>query len=306
MTARATITADQRNKENSIRFSLVADSLMLVMFLVIGVAGGSLTLIAEAIRGAFIFSLEAFSLLVMRRVHRESLFDMDFGTGKVEQIANLVIAFGMLIGALWVFYGVIGIIAGEKPLGSPLGLMLAAVIAAVNTYINVVAWDTMRRAARGGKSIIMQAQLRSRHVRVFSSLFIQVTMTVAAVSSDSVVAIWAEAIGSSFVACFILATVIDMFRAGLPDLLDRSVEEEAQFGINRALAKHFSDYDSLGQVRSRRSGHTVFIEIVLGFDPTLSMAEVNRRTVEIKGSMEAEIDNADVSILATATGPVAP
>jgi divalent metal cation (Fe/Co/Zn/Cd) transporter len=242
----------------------------------------------------------------MRRVHRDSLFDMEFGTGKVEQIANLAIAIGMLIGALWVFYGVIGIVAGEKQLGSPLGLMLAAVTASINTYVNIVAWDTIRRAARGGKSIIMQAQLRSRRVRVFSSLFIQATMTGAAVSTDSVVAIWAEAIGSAFVAFFILASVVDMFRAGLPDLLDRSVEEEAQIAINRALAKHFNDYDCLGQVLTRRSGHTVFVEIMLGFNADLSMADVHRRIIDIKNSMMAEIDNADVSILATAINPIAP
>ncbi|MEX0809672.1 MAG: cation transporter [Dongiaceae bacterium] len=298
MAARA-ITADQRNKESSIRFALTADSIILALIFVVGITGGSLTLIAESIRGVFILSLEAFSFLVMRRVHRESLLDMDFGTGKVEQFANLAIAIGLLIGALWVFYGVIGIIVGEKPLGSPLGLTLAAIMASINTYINVVAWDSVRRAARGGKSTIMQAQLRSRHVRVFSSLFIQVTMTVAAVSTDSVVAIWAEAIGSAFVACFILASVIDMFRAGLPDLLDRSVEESAQIAINRALAKHFDDYESLGRVRSRRSGHKTFIEVALGFDETLTMAEVGRRIVAIRNSMQTEIENAEVAILAS-------
>jgi cation diffusion facilitator family transporter len=299
MAARATISLGQRQQERSILGALLADIVLLSSIFVFAIVGGSLTLLAEAIRGIFILSIEIFSYIVMRRVHRETLIGLDFGTGKIEQITNLAIAAGMLIGAIWIFYGIAGIVSGERPLGTPLGLTLAAIVAAVNTYINIVAWDVMRRAARAAKSIIMQAQLRARYVRVFSSLFVQVTMTIAAVSSDQVVAIWAEAIGSAFVACFILANGYDMMRMGLPDILDRSVEEEVQIAINRALAGHFDDYDSLGRVRTRRSGHKVFVEIELGFDSALTMAEVSRRIALLKDSLNAEIDNADVSILAS-------
>lgn len=301
MAARAQLAPDQLAKERSIRFAIFADCTMLVSFTLIGIIGGSLTLVAESIRGFLIITTEAFSFLVMRRVHRDSLLDLDFGTGKIEQIANLVISAGMVFGATWVFWGVFGILAGDKQIGSPLGLTVAAMIAAVNTYINVVAWDGMRRAARAGKSIIMQAQLRSRFVRVFSSLFVQTTMTIAAVSSDATIAIWAEAIGSAFVACFIVSNAFDMARAGLPDLLDRSVEEEVQLVINRALASHFDDYALLHRVRTRRSGSSVFVELVLAYDGAMPMAEVARRTAAMKQTLHTDIDGADITIEATSS-----
>ena len=295
-----TLTPEQHVKERSIVFALSADTAMLASIMLAGSLGGSLTLIAESIRGALILSIECFSYIVMRRVHRDSLFNLDFGTGKVEQIANLAIAAGMMIGALWVFWGVFEILAGAKNIGSPLGLTVAAMVAAVNTYVNVLAWDTIRRAARTGKSIIMQAQLRSRYVRVFSSLFVQVTMTIAAVSSDGVVSVWAEAIGSAFVACFILSNALDMARAGLPDILDRSVEEEVQVAINRALAQHFEQFALLGRVRTRRSGSTVFIELGLAYDPSLPIGEVARRVASLKNALLDGIDGSDVTIEATA------
>jgi divalent metal cation (Fe/Co/Zn/Cd) transporter len=297
MKRKSDLTGEQRAREGSILFALVADSVILAAIFATGILGGSLTLVAESIRGSLILSIEFFSYAVMRRVHRESLFDMEFGSGKLEQIANLAIAGGMLIGGLWVLYGVFEIVVGHKELGSPLGLTFAAIVAAINTALNIVSWDVVRRAAKAGKSIIMQAQLRSRYVRVFSSIFIQTTMTIAAVSTDAVVATWAEAIGSAFVACFILSNGIDMFRSGLPDILDRSAEEELQIAINRALARHFHEYDMLGRVRTRRSGHTVFIEIALGYNATLTMDEVGRRIDALKSSLGAEIDSADITIV---------
>ncbi|MEX2296153.1 MAG: cation diffusion facilitator family transporter [Dongiaceae bacterium] len=299
MAPRGSITLDQRRKENSIFYSLIADMGILTIFFIVGIVGGSLTIIAEMIRGTLMNAIEGFSLLVMRRVHRETLFTLEFGPGKLERVANVGIAISMVIGALWVFINAILMILGDRELASPLGLALAAVCAAINLFINLLAWDAVRRAAQTGKSVIMQAQLKSREVKLLSSVFILAALTVATLTPDPVIVTWAEVIGSTIVAGVILFNAIDLFRAGLPDLLDRSVDESAQIAINRALAKHFDDYESLGRVRSRRSGHRTFIEVALGFDETLTMTEVGRRIVAIGNSMQTEIENADVSILAS-------
>jgi Predicted Co/Zn/Cd cation transporters len=87
-----------------------------------------------------------------------TLRDLEYGTGKLEQIANLVIGLGMLGGSFWIFYKAVGIIAGSEELGTPFGLALAAIVGAVNLAINVVAWDGMRRAAEAESSLVMLAQ----------------------------------------------------------------------------------------------------------------------------------------------------
>ncbi len=169
---------------------------------------------------------------------------------------------------MWIAFGVLDIIAGERPLGTPFGLTLAAMLGAINTWVNIIAWDAMRRAARLGGSVIMQAQFRARTVKLCSSAFVQATMTVAAVSQNDVIVAWADAIGSGFVAIFIVISAIDMMRSGLPDLLDRTAEESLQIAVNRALARHFKNYDTIDRVRSRRAGDKVFIEIALRVDGT--------------------------------------
>ena len=58
-------------------------------------------------------------------------------------------------------------------------------------------------------------------------------------------------------------------------------------------------YQRLDRIRSRRSGRVVFVEIVLSFEPGLTIAEVNRRIAALKHSMAQEIEHADISILTT-------
>jgi divalent metal cation (Fe/Co/Zn/Cd) transporter len=113
------ITPEQQAEERSLRFALVADGLILALLVVVGVVGGSLTITAEAIRGILMALIELFAFLVMRRIHRGVLADLEFGTGKLEQIANLAIGFGMLGGSVWIVSKVFAIIAGERALGTP-------------------------------------------------------------------------------------------------------------------------------------------------------------------------------------------
>jgi ferrous-iron efflux pump FieF len=297
MSRHARLTADQHAKERSILFAIVADAVIIAAMIQIGLFGGSFTIIAEAVRASLMLAIEIFSLIVMRRIHRGVLKGFEFGPGKLEQLASLLIAGGMIGGAVWIVLGVLAIIAGEKALGTPFGLALAAMLGALNTWVNIVAWDVMRRAAQTGGSVIMRAQLRSRTVKLFSSLFVQATMTVAAVSLNDVIVAWADAIGSAFVAGFIVINAIEMMRSGLPDLLDRAVEEEIQIAVNRALARHFKEYERLERVRSRRAGEQVFIEIALGFDGALALGEADRRVEALKATLKAEVPQADISVM---------
>ena len=254
MSRTAAITADQHAKERSIFWASLADFWILVAMVQVGLLGGSFTMLAEALRGTLMLAIEIFSFIVMRRIHRGVLSGFEFGPGKLEQVASLSIAVGMFGGAVWIAIGVLDIIAGERPLGTPFGLALAAMLGAFNTWVNIVAWDAMRRAARSGGSVIMYAQFRARTVKLFSSLFVQATMTVAAISQNDVIVAWADAIGSSVVALVIVINAIQMMRSGLPDLLDRTLEEGIQVALNRALARHFRDYAHIERVRSRRAG----------------------------------------------------
>ena len=101
-----------------------------------------------------------------------------------------------------------------------------------------------------------------------------------------------------------------LLRLGRPDLL-QAAQAQCQLSrllagrlvratIDRALARHAGDYGQVERVRSRRSGRVVFIELALRFDPSLSIAEVNRRIDAMKQSLGREIEHADISVLALA------
>ena len=295
------ITDQQQARERAIQFALAMDILLMAAYAIPAIIAGSVTMLAELVRGLLMTAIEVFALVVMRRIHRGRMTVLEFGSHKLEQLVNLLIAGGMLAGAAWILLDVVKLVSGVDDPGSPAGFAFAAIASGVNFYINVLALDGMRRAARGGGSLIMAGQLKARLVKVVSSAFVQLTLTIAALSTDAAIIVGCDAVGALFVCGFIIHSAIGMLRAGLPDLIDQSVAEEFQAAINRMLAKHFDLYDRLDQVRTRRSGETVYAEVALAFEPTLTMGEVNARIEAMKASLREEIGEADISILAAAS-----
>ncbi len=87
--------------------------------------------------------------------------------------------------------------------------------------------------------------------------------------------------------------------SSLPDLVDKTLEEEYQIVILRDLAEQFEEYTAFHGVRSRRSGSHIYIEILLGFDPERRMGDVQESIDSLKLSIEKKIPGSIVSIVPT-------
>jgi divalent metal cation (Fe/Co/Zn/Cd) transporter len=291
------VTPAQRAREVAIAQGLAMDMIILTALVVVGALGGSLTIIAESIRGALMNACEGLALVVMRRVHRGKLSGLDYGSGKLEQAANLVIGGGLTAGSVWILVGVIELLTGAAPLGAPLGLALAAIVGGINCYINFLAWDGVRRAARGSVSLIMEGQLRARSVKLASSLMVQTTMTIAALSTDHLVVAIADAAGSLLVCVVMGNSAVRMIAGAVPDLIDRAAAPGVRATVERAVTEQLGALAPLTRLRSRRSGGTVFVELTLACAPALSLPELERRLAALRHSLRAELPQADIAIL---------
>jgi divalent metal cation (Fe/Co/Zn/Cd) transporter len=292
--------AVERARENAVALGTGCDLVLLAAYLTLGVLGGSLTILAEAIRGGLMLLVESYALVVLHRVHRGFVPVAEFGAGKLEVACNLLIAVAKVGAAAWIARnGLALILAGHSDV-SPLGMALAASLGAVGLLANLIAFQVVRDATALGRSAIMNSQLIARRVKLRCSAAVLVTLTVAASAAEPVVAAWADAAGALIAAGLILVAAIRTIRVCLPDLLDRAVDAPTRAAVERGLARHGDAFAGLARLRARRSGTTVFVELALRFDPWLTVAEVDRRAALLAASIAAEVPGADVTILPVA------
>ena len=250
-----TLTAEQRAREAALILAASLDCGLVVLLLLGGIAGESLTCLAEGIRGGLMTLIDLVALFVIRKIHRGALAGFDYGTGKIEQLCSIGIAVGLGAGALLVGYDAIEMAMAGHSDATPLGLSLAAVVGALNLLVNFISWDAVRQATAGRPSAIMSAQLSARTTKLVASLLVQVTMTVAALGKDPVVVAIADATGALMVCLVMAHAAIRLMLEAVPDLLDRSIGDVAQPALERALAVlpasfRFSGFRSRGTPRA--------------------------------------------------------
>ncbi len=296
MAVHRSLSEAEQQRERALFYTLFADISILAVIAVVAFASGSLTMQAELVRIVLMVGLEVFSFVAMWRIHRGRFTDFEFGHGKIEQLANLGIAVGLLGGGGLILTGSIDALTGDPQVLSPLGLALGASVAAVNTAENFLAWWAMRKAAEVERSTILESQMRARWVKLVSSGVVQLALTIAAITYDTMVAHWLDGLGAIFVACFMILTAIDMLREGLPDILDKGLDEAAHLAILRALAANDESYATFHGVRTRRAGGHMFVEVDLGYPQELSLSEIDRRRQALEASFHQELGDCDITV----------
>ena len=138
----------------------------------------------------------------------------EYGVGKLEQFVWLIVGLSLVIGALWVASRVVTTVLSSAPPASPLALTLSALVNAINLAVSFLGWYAMRVAARDEPFGVIGAQLRAKLTMLLSSLYLQVTLTVAALAKDDAIALTLDAFGATFVVALMLYKRLADDRAG--------------------------------------------------------------------------------------------
>ncbi len=112
-------TKEERAKEVSLIYAFVADTGMVALLIVTAITTGSLTMLGESVRGAFLLSIQFYSIWMLHAVHRDRLTRYEYGVGKIEQFVWVVVGIGLWFGCFWVAQTIVEtILSAERPMSS--------------------------------------------------------------------------------------------------------------------------------------------------------------------------------------------
>ncbi|MDD1687392.1 cation transporter, partial [Methanoregula sp.] len=158
-------------------------------------------------------------------------------------------------------------------------------------------WHTYQNRSKEDPSPIMESQWRLRRAKTFSNLLLLFALSLSVLCIQYDWAHYIDPIVSFIIIGFLLFAGYREFSSSLPDLFDKTLDEELQIVILHELASSFDKYNEFNGVRSRRSGSRIYIEIFLGFDPEQKMGDVQDFAGSLKHSLEAKIAGSVVSVV---------
>ena len=276
--------------------SLVIDFVLWIPDIIAAVLSGSIVLFADAVKCANEIIATFFAYLVIRRMAKGGAGMYDYGMGKLETITSVVTGGVMFLSLVIVFLVALYRVAFPEELvhdGVYLGIVLMVIGVSMNSWL----WMKNYRFNQREPSPIMDSQWRLFRAKAFADFSVLVALIASMELSAFSWSLYIDPLASFVIAGFLLFSGYRVITSSLPDLLDKTLDEELQMVIVRHLAAFFNDYTALHGVRSRRSGSNVYIEIFLEFDGEKKMCEVQEIINRIKYSLEAHIPKSSVSVV---------
>ena len=259
------------------------------------VAAHSAVILADFCKTLLEFMAVVLAWLTLRRIRRGSHHQFNYGVGKLENLSSLFVGLLMFL--------CLGVILSNAVLellhpahisgvGIWVSLAAQAIYAVVNARLAVQSW----RLARAENSPLQAAQAGLFFTKAIGNGFILLSLGLSKLLAAHAWSLYIDPVGSLVIAASILFAALGIFKNSTLDLLDRTLEEKHQIAILRSLANHFDRYAELRDIRSRRAGRQVFVEIVLGFAPEHTAAETEAAARELKAELEHEIPGSRVTI----------
>jgi cation diffusion facilitator family transporter len=285
-------------KEKAILTSLVVDFILWIPDVAAAILSGSIVLFADAVKCANEILATFFAWLTIRKMSRGGTGTYDYGMGKFETVTSIITGAVMLVSLVLVLsVAIYRLILPEHLVreGAYLGIILMVIGVSMNSWL----WRKNYRLCLKDPSPIMDSQWRLFRTKAISDFAVLISLVASLAFSQYAWSLYIDPCASFFIVGVLLLSGYRVIVSSLPDLLDKTLDEELQLVIVQHLAAFFDEYSALHGVRSRRSGSNVYIEIFLEFDAEKPMGEVQATINRIKISLEKNIPKCSVSIIPT-------
>jgi len=258
----------------------IANTLLVGIKFAAGILGHSAAMVADATHSLSDFITDLLVLAFVRISAKPQDDNHEYGHGKYETIASFIIALGLLAIAVSIIVsGALQFsrwLRGEQ-LPAPDRLALWAALLSI-----VVKEALYQYTALWGRRLDSQALTANAwHHRsdALSSIGAAVGIGGAILLGDRWTVL--DPLASIVVGAMLLKVTVDMLRESIGDLTERALPKETEQEIERIILS-VPDVCDLHQLRTRRLGNRIAIEMHVRMDGSMPLCEAHRRATLIE------------------------
>jgi len=280
--------------------SMLASLGLTVMKVAVGIASGSIAVLAEAAHSGLDFAAAAMTLWAVRISDKPSDANHPYGHYRMENLSALGETLLLLITCVWILYEAI-----KRLMGEPIHLSNPIIAVAVLAISMGVDWSRSRSLAKAAKEHDSQA-LEADALHFSTDILSSATalLGVALVWATPRLGVpWlsrADAVAAILIA---IVTVGLSWRLGLRTVraLTDEVSPELRKQLETAVRAVPEVHEPL-RIRARISGNRTFVDVVAHVRADLSVSESHAVADRIEEAVHASVKNADVMVHLEPTG----
>lgn len=291
----ATLETQVREKKLVAASSVAAAVFLTSIKTVVGIATGSLGILAEAAHSGLDLIAALITLFAVRLSDRPADQSHLYGHGKVENLSALVETFLLLITCVWIIYEALNRLFFHAVHVDP--SVWAFLIMGMSIVIDFTRSRALARVAKKYSSQALEADALHFSTDIWSSSVVIIGLALVwmgELTGQTATLARADAIAALLVALIVIYVSIRLGRRTIDALLDRAPEGLAE-KIGNAASKAQSVV-GVTRTRVRQVGSQVFVDLRVAVPRHLSFEESHAVTREVQQAVRTIEPNADVTV----------
>jgi len=249
-------------------------TLLVFVKLAIGIASGSVAVLASAIDSLLDMAVSLFNFFAIKKSEEEPNESYHYGKGKIQAIAGVIEGTVITISGLYIIY-----VAIEKlRMGKETTLLLPSILAMAISI--VVTWFLVRyllSVAEKTGNIVIKADALHYRTDLWSNAAVLLALGLVSLTGfDSIDAIFGMGIG-----LYIIYSAYEIIVEGIEILLDKALDGRIVAKIGEIISTH-PEVTSYHWLRTRTDGTTNFVEFHMVLRPNMLLLEAHRIADEVE------------------------
>ena len=262
---------------------------------ILAVWSGSLMLALDALESLSNSTQSFLSFSLSKKLRSDDRFKYDYGMGKIEAFGAFASAMLLFIGLAVVFtVSVLSFINPSKPEEA---LLIAIIVKIFNVSIDVWLLRKQLKTVKGAQSSFTESNVTLFKKSLIFDVATLFTITTSFVFRDVSFIVYLDPVMCVVCAIYIGSLSIKTVKESACDLLDKTLDEKTQLQLVGCVSKIWDDIDGFHGVRTRRSGHIIYVDLMVSFDGNKPYAEIFKAYKTLDRAVKEILPDSETAIV---------
>lgn len=286
----------QRRKTLVALLSVISNSTLVVIKLIIGLVIGSVSVISEAIHSGVDLLAALIALFAVSTSSKPADEEHPFGHGKIENISGTVEALLIFAAAIWIIYEAIMKLLHPKPMTEAswgVGVMLISAIA------NIIVSQRLFKVGKETDSAALKADAWHLMTDVYTSAGVMIGLGLIWAGEYLLPGRnlqWIDPLAAIAVAILIIRAAYKLTVESGKDLLDASLPADEEDWIAGYVSGLSDTVRGFHHLRTRKAGSQRFVQFHLLVSPDMSVDQSHRLHDDIVIAIKEHFPDTTVTI----------
>ncbi|MFA1778823.1 cation diffusion facilitator family transporter [Bacillus velezensis] len=269
--------------------SVISNSLVVMLKIVVGIITGSVAILSEAIH-SFLDLIAAFIAFISVRISKKPAdTGHPYGHGKVENLSGTIETILIFAAGIWMIYECVQKLVNPAPVHLP---VLGIVVMLAGALINLIVSKFVKREAEKVNSVAMKSNALHLLTDVYTSLGVAASLLVVTITEWYIL----DPIIGMVLAMYIIYEAFKLMKEAFPPLIDTRLSEEEEKTILKIIETFQKEFIEIHDFRTRRSGPQEYIDFHLVVASHVTIKDVHDLCDRIERDITNEFKQAQVMI----------